>query len=175
MRVGCQSCGAELQLNPNLAGTTVSCPECGGSVTVPKRKPKPVAQETRTASTPKRKRKLRPSMWLYAAQLAVAVIGLSCLAGAFFGPGWRPPDWSYFAESPKWLMPAGIVFLILCWLVSIVPVLATLVSAVFVLCASAHAYVLSERIDASRTLALSVAMLALWCALQHRRTRQPSG
>ena len=36
MFVTCMECGAELRLNPKLAGTAVSCPQCGERVQVPK-------------------------------------------------------------------------------------------------------------------------------------------
>ena len=45
----------------------------------------------------------------------------------------------------------------------------TLVGLVLVMCACAHYYVLENEVDASRTLALALTMLAVFLALQHRR------
>jgi hypothetical protein len=48
-------------------------------------------------------------------------------------------------------------------------VLVTLTAALLALGACAWRYASAGAVDASRTLALSVAMLALWLALAHRR------
>jgi hypothetical protein len=48
-------------------------------------------------------------------------------------------------------------------------VLTTLVGALAVLAGCAFRFSQTGTVDASRTLALSVAMLALWLALSHRR------
>jgi hypothetical protein len=114
------------------------------------------------------------TLWLLAAQAALAILGLSCLAGAFFAGRWNPPAWSYFRESAMFLVPAGVGLLVLGWMASYLPTLATLLGAIFAMCACAHNYVVTGQIDASRTLALMLAMFALWSALQHRRAVAPA-
>jgi len=171
VEVACPHCGSGLQLNRNLAGTTVSCPHCGGAVAVPDA-PVRIARSRRSAAPPARKprRKAAPfTFWLLGAQACIAVLGLSCLAGAFLRSGWHPPEWSYFRENPWILVAAGIGLLLAGWTVVYLPVLTSLGVAVFVLCVCGHSYVLHQSVDASRVLALTAAMLALWLALQHRR------
>jgi len=167
----CENCGAELRLNPKLGGTTVSCPQCGTRIVVPKASRKARAPEPAPTPAPPPKRKhVRPySIWLLGAQTALIALGLSCIVGAFFS-GWKPPDSTYFREDVMWLVLAGIALFLAAWLSRVTPVLGTLAGAVGVLGACGHAYVMVGTIDASRTIALSVAMLALWLALQHRRS-----
>jgi DNA-directed RNA polymerase subunit RPC12/RpoP len=189
MLVRCEGCGAELRLNPNLKGTQVSCPQCGARMMVPEEPPEPPEPRPRLQmeeepapgppprSPPPReapsRKKLEPparvTFWLLAAQTAIGLLGVSCLAGALV-PGWEPPASTYFREPPALLVVVGVGLLVAGWLAHYLPVLATLGVAVFVLCATAHRYVVAHDVDASRTLALSAAMLALWLALQHRRS-----
>jgi len=171
VQVDCPSCGAGLELNRNLAGTKVSCPHCGGAVEVPEQRMRATA---RAASPPPRRSKGRRraapfTFWLLGAQACIALLGLSCLAGAFLRSGWDPPEWSYFRENTLLLVAVGFGLLLAGWLVIYLPVLASLGVAVFALCICGHTYVLHDAVDASRILALTVAMLALWLALQHRR------
>ena len=49
------------------------------------------------------------------------------------------------------------------------PIVMTLVAALTVLGVCAFNYHLLATVDVSRVLALSVAFLSLWCALEHRR------
>lgn len=186
MDTDCPHCGTTLRLNLNLAGTTISCPRCGGKLVVPRPERKAAAPvPERTAPTPRKKReeppaapagKRRPApftLWLLGVQATIALLGLSCLAGVFLREGWKPPEWSYFMENELVLVGAGIGLLLCGWAATYMPVLTSLGVATFVLCACAHHYVLAEGVDVSRVLALTVAMLGLWLALQHRRATAP--
>ena len=148
-------------MNPNLAGMRISCPQCGAAVTPPKqaapRRRRRAEPEPETAPAPAR----RPfSYWQLASQVTIALLGVACLAGAFFRGGWEKPEWSFFMEDPLWLAAAGAGLILLCFLGS---------RLIFVLCAGGHYYSQTGEVEVSRVLALSVAMLALWFALQHRR------
>ena len=175
MEIPCGSCGAELRLNPNLQGTTVSCPRCGAAVPVPKGMAPPAATpragpRRRDAQGPPAPRRFGTSytFWLLGAQAALALLGVSCLVGAFRRAG-GDPDWSYLREHPFALLGAGAFFLFAVWAAARVPVLTTLVAALAVLAACAWRFSEAGTVDLSRTIALSVAMLALWLALSHRR------
>lgn len=174
MEVTCGGCGAQLRLNPKLAGTTVSCPQCGAAVRVegPPRRRAPAAEPAPEAPPPPRPRltlPLRFTLWLLGAQLVVAGIGLSCLAGAFLRKRWIPPPDSYFRENGMLLIVAGIALVVAGWIAHYMPVLTTLLVALFVLGACALHYWTAGNVDASRVVALAAAMFALWLALQHRR------
>jgi ribosomal protein S27E len=174
VEVVCPGCGADLRVNPNLAGMRISCPQCGAAVTPP-------AQEKRRTA-PKRRRTAEPdpaatpapsrrpfSYWQLASQVTIALLGIACLAGAFFRGGWQKPEWSFFMEDPLWLAGAGTGLLLLCFLGSRLPLIASMVTSIFVLVAGGYYYSRTGEVEVSRVLALSVAMLALWFALQHRR------
>ena len=175
MKVPCDACGAELRLNPKLKGTQVSCPQCGARMTVPERAPAPrepaPAPPRRAAPEKPRtlKKPARVTLWLLAAQGVLGALGVSCLIGAFFS-GWKPPDHTYFRMGTTVLFLAGAGLLVAGWLAHYLPVITTLLSALFVIGACADAYRGTGVVDASRALALSAAMLALWLALQHRRS-----
>jgi hypothetical protein len=91
-----------------------------------------------------------------------------CLWAAFLRPA--APEQSLLAESGVRLLLAGVAFWIASWLTRAFPVLVTLVAALLVFGVCALQVLGRGQVDASRTIALSAAMLALWCALQHRRT-----
>jgi hypothetical protein len=86
-----------------------------------------------------------------------------------FHRGWDKPAWSFLKESPYALMGAGAFFVAAIWAAFHVPVLATLAAALGVLAACAWRFSEAGTVDVSRTLALALAMLALWLALSHRR------
>lgn len=170
MEVACGSCGAELRLNPNLQGTTVSCPRCGAAVAVPRGlapRPAPRAGEAERPRAPRRFG-IRYTFWLLGAQAALGALGVSCFAGAFHR-AWDQPEWSYVREDPYALVGAGAFFFFAVWAAYHVPVLTTLVGALAALAACAWRFSETGTVDASRVIALSVAMLALWLALSHRR------
>lgn len=170
MDIACGSCGAELRLNPNLQGTTVSCPQCGAPVTVPRAAaPRPTPRSAEAESPrPPRRFGARYTLWLLGAQAAIALLGLSCVVGAFYR-AWDQPAWSYLRESPIALVGAGALLFLAVWATYHLPVLTTLALALLVLGACAWRYMDAGAVDASRAIALAVAMLALWLALSHRR------
>lgn len=134
---------------------------------VPAERPAPRRSQGERPRTPRR---FGPtySFWLLGAQAALFVLGLSCLLGGFHALG-EPPEWSYLRENQYALLGAGGVFFLLVWAAYHLPVLTTLVGALAVLAACAWRFSEKGTVDASRTLALAVAMLALWLALSHRR------
>lgn len=169
MEVVCGSCNATLRLNPKLAGMTTSCPQCGVEIVVPESPPEPPQAVDLTGPPRRLKPPDRFTFWLLGAQATLAVLGLSCILGAFFHRRWEPPAWSYFRENEMLLLLVGVGLLLGGWLAHYLPVLTTLGVSVLVMCVCAHYYVLEHVVDASRTLALAVSMLALFLALQHRR------
>ena len=178
MEVACDSCGASLRLNPALEGTSVSCPQCGAKVKVPeapaatpppRRRLELEPDEPEPMASRKLKLPLRFTLWLLGAQATLAILGLTCLAGAFYGDDWNPPEWSYFRENPLILAATGIALIAAGWLAHYLPVLTTLAVVLLVVGACSLYYLGAGRVDASRVIALSLAMLALWLALQHRR------
>ena len=172
MEAPCESCGATLRLNPALAGTPISCPQCGEKTVVPtppKEPPPTRVPPPRPAPPPKLKLPARFTLWLLGAQTVLAVLGLTCLAGAFFHREWNPPGWSYFRENPMLLVVVGIGLIVAGWLAHYMPILITLCTSLLVMGACALHYATAREVDASRALALSVSLLAVWLALQHRR------
>jgi len=182
LEVLCGGCNATLKLNPKLAGMTTSCPQCGIEIIVPQAplelEPDPLgplpphipeAPQPLQQPRSKLKRPARVTLWLLGAQSMLAILGLSCVLGAFFHRRWQPPSWSYFHENEILLLLVGVGLLLGGWLAHYLPILTTLGVAVLVMCVCAHNYVLHSEVDASRTLALAGAMLALFLALQHRR------
>ncbi len=155
---------------------TTSCPQCGVEIVVPEASleqgpdpDQPLPLHVAEAPQPKLKRPARFTLWLLGAQSALAILGLSCVLGAFFRRRWQPPSSSYFFENEMLLLLVGVGLLLGGWLVHYLPILMTLGVAVLVMCVCAHYYVLENEVDASRTLALAIAMLAVFLALQHRR------
>lgn len=185
MEVICGGCDATLKLNPKLAGMTTSCPQCGVEIVVPQApleleddplepsRPLPphVPEAPDYSGVPKKKLKkpARITLWLLGAQSTLAILGLTCVLAAFFHRRWEPPEWSYFRENEMLLLLVGVGLLLGGWLAHYLPILTTLGVSVLVMCVCAHNYVLHHQVDASRTLALAMAMLALFLALQHRR------
>jgi len=165
--VACGKCGAGLRLNPNLQGTTVSCPRCGAAVPVPRAAP---ARRREEADRPRGPRRFgaRYTLWLLGAQTALAGLGVSCLVGVFHRSADRP-EWSYLSENKYALLGVGGIFFLAVWAAYHLPVLTTLLAGLLVLGACAWRYVDAGTVDLSRAIALAVAMLALWLALSHRR------
>jgi len=168
-------CGAELRLNAKLAGTTVSCPQCGARVSVPREQParrKLELEPERAARAPvKRGRRPEPfTFYMMAAQAVLLGLSLLCFVAAFRPGSWRPPSWSWFAEPPLLLMLFGVGFAFCAFMVRYVPRLMALL-AVLIVCGGILAGHRLEQqpVDASRTLALAAAMLAVWLAMEHRR------
>lgn len=170
MNLRCTGCGASLRVNPNLLGTTLTCPKCGTTFPTeegsrpPPRKEKPF-------------RRPRPpfTLWLILGQALLFLLGASCLAGALFRDAWKPPAWSYFQENRLVLAAAGVGFVVLSGVARLLPVLMTLVASLAVMWACALHYTATGEVDASRALALSAALFSVWLALQHRRALAPQG
>jgi hypothetical protein len=175
LEVLCGNCNSTLRLNPKLAGMTTSCPQCGIEIVVPEAPPEPdplaAAPQPFTGGARQGtlQRPARFTLWLLGAQSTLAILGLTCVLGAFFHRRWQPPEWSYFRENEMLLLLVGVGLLLGGWLAHYLPILTTLGVSVLVMCVCAHNYVLHNEVDASRTLALAMAMLALFLALQHRR------
>ncbi|HEX5136915.1 MAG TPA: hypothetical protein VFY93_08090 [Planctomycetota bacterium] len=169
MDVACGKCGAGLRLNPNLAGTTVSCPRCGAPIAVP-RAAREAPRRLEEADRPRTPRRFGATytLWLLGAQAALAVLGLSCLVGVF-RPSADRPAWSYLSEDKYALAGAGALLLLAVWAAYHFPVLTTLATALLAIGVCALRYVDAAAVDVTRTAALVVAMLALWLALNHRR------
>jgi len=181
VEVDCKGCGARLKVNRNLAGTRISCPQCGGALIVPKDVAK---AERREAAAPKARaaqpaaprstapvaRRRSPSTgWLLAAQVVLGLLGLAFFGGAFLRGSWDPPDWTLLGINPLALSGAGLFVLFLSALAHSRPVSATLLGALAAMGVAALYWKDHAHVDASRTLLVMVMMLALWCALQHRR------
>ena len=172
MEIRCEGCGADLKVNRNLVGTTIPCPQCG----------EPVKAEESQATAPRPTQRRRPeapppeppappyTAWLFGVQAIMVTLGLSCLMGAFFHEDWNPPVTSYFQVSPMLLVPVGAGLLLLAAAARRMPVLMALMTALAVLWVCALDY---PGIDASRVIALSLTMLGVWLALQHRRALTP--
>lgn len=173
MEVRCGGCGAGLEVNPNLGGTRISCPGCGAAVLVPA-SPAPRPRRRPEPDAPRPAPREPYSAWLFAAQAALVALGAACLAGPFATGEWDPPRWSFFREDGLVLVVAGAAFLVAAGLARRLPILTTLLAAIAVLAACALHYRAEREVDASRALALSLAMLALWLALQHRRAVRSS-
>ncbi len=178
MEVACGKCGTALKVNRNLAGASVSCPNCGAPVRVPAEPPRrrapsgPLALEADDGPP----RTPPPfTLWLLGCQVALLLIGLGCLAGALFRGGWNPPPGSLFTENPLYLLGGGAGAVALSALVRRMPVLLSLLGALALLWVCALRYDAMGEVDASRTVALSLSMLAVCCALEHRRATGAGG
>jgi hypothetical protein len=178
-------CGAELRLNPKLAGTAVSCPQCGERVQVPKgdagvhvrkqAKPRIQIEPDPARSAPAQPaRSARPepfTFFMMAAQAVLFLLALSCVWAAFNVGGWEPPSWSYFGEHDFALLGAAGLLVFFGFMTRYRPLTMTL-AAVLLVCASIFLGQKFEDhpLDASRTIALSLTLLSVWLALEHRRT-----
>jgi hypothetical protein len=170
----------------------MSCPQCGTRIDVPKDKkaapapaeaapapkpaPKPKPKAARPAPKPEPKSepaplKFRFTVWLLTAQVVLLGLGAACIWGAFMGEEEGLPEWSFLRYNSLYLAGAGIVLLVLGAAAGHAPTLWTLTAVLFVLGACGYHYYAEGVVDASRILALSLTMLALWLALQHRRAR----
>jgi len=181
--VTCRECGTVLHVNPNLGGVTMRCPRCGAEIRLQPKAPEEAAagaprpaRRARAKPEPPRAREAAPArprppatLWLLLAQLVLLALGGSCVAGAFFKEAWGPAPPSYFHEPPPALALAGVLYLLLSVLARRLPVLAGLAGALAAMWAGAIHFQERGALDASRTVALALAMLALWLGLQHRR------
>lgn len=167
-------CGAELRLNAKLAGTSVSCPQCGSKVEVPREQPRRKLElEPERAPAPAVRRGRRPepfTFYMMASQAVLLALALVCFVAAFRPGDWDPPSWSWFAEHPLILMAFGIAFAFCGFMERYFPRTMALF-AVLIVCGGILAghRLLHRPVDASRTLALSAALLAVWLAMEHRR------
>jgi len=164
MDVACGKCGTALKVNRNLAGASVSCPNCGAPVEVPKTAPR-----IRPASAPAPARSRPFTLWLLGCQIALLLIGIGCIAGALLRGGWNPPPGSLFMENAFYLFCGGAGAVALSVLASRMPVLLSLLGALVLLWVCAVRFDTAGEVDASRAIALSLSMLAVCCALEHRR------
>ena len=179
-------CGAELRLNPKLAGTAVSCPQCGERVRVPKgvaevpaaRRAKPRLQleepdpQPAPPQPPKPGRRPEPfTFWMMAAQSVLFVLAGACVWGAIRIGGWEPPTWSLFAEHSFALLGAAVAFIFTGFMLRYWPVIMSLL-AVLLACGGIYLgdHFGGHPIDASRTIALALTLLAVWLALEHRKS-----
>jgi len=177
--VTCQECGAELRLNAKLAGTSVSCPACGTKVAVPREQPaarrkleieeKPLPAAP--ARPPVRRRRLEPlTFYMMASQAVLLALALVAFVAAFRPGSWQPPASTWFGEHPLVLMGLGVVFAFCAFMERYWPRTKALL-AVLVVSAGIWAgdQFLHRDVDASRTLALSITLLAVWLSMEHRR------
>jgi len=175
VEVVCDSCGVTLKVNPKLGGTTMACPQCQARFRVPTESAPRPARRRRAAAVPVPPDEPEDppppyTAWLFGAQALLIAAGGTCLAGALFRSGWNPPNWSVYQEDPVLLALSGIGLCVAALAARHLPVFVTLVCAIVTLCACAVAFRrVPHEVDASRTLLLATAMLALWLALQHRR------
>ena len=169
-------CGAELRLNRNLAETSVSCPECGSRVTVPAAPKKPPAKlalepEPEPVREPVKHAK-RPepfTFYMMAAQSVLLALALTCFVAAFKPGDWKPPHWSWFAGHPLALGAFGIGFAFCAFMARYAPRLMALLAVLIVTGGIYLGHLSGHPVDASRTLALATALLAVWLAMEHRR------
>ncbi|MGH7162357.1 MAG: hypothetical protein ACREID_02650 [Planctomycetota bacterium] len=164
MKLDCGGCGATLKVNPNLGGAALACPKCGAEVRVPAG-----ARGSPRAAVPAARRPARYTIALLLAQALLLALAGSCLAGALFREALSPPAWSYLHESPILLAAAGATLFLLAIGARRLPVLSTLAAALLVMWGCALHFRSDAEVDASRTLALSASLAAVWLALQHRR------
>ena len=176
MIVACAACEADLRINRNLAGTTMSCPECGERFEVPAAPPERSAPAT-PRSTSKRRPKRDPkdpapplpmSLSLLGAQALLIVLAVICFLGAFFRASWNPPEWSFMQENVLLLTGVGIGLIIASAAARRYPIVSTLTVVLAILVICALHYRTTRVVDASRVLALSLSMVALWLAMEHR-------
>lgn len=161
-------------MNRNLAGTALPCPQCGERVEVPEQSPAalPEPKEQRAEAKPREKRVARPlplSLSLLGAQAILGLMAAACFAGALLRSSWNPPATSVFGQDPMLLIALGgsLVFALLAALRY--PITSTLLVVLGMLLFSALHYRTDRVLDASHVIAISLAMVALWLAMEHRR------
>lgn len=176
MIVACTACGADLRINTNLVGTTMSCPTCGERFEVPAAPPQQGAPATPRSSSPRRPRRdpkdrvpaLPMSLSLLGAQALLVALAVICFLGAFFRDSWNPPHWSFMQENVLLLTGVGIGLIIASAATRRYPIFSTLAVVLAILVMCALHYRTTRVVDASRVLALSLSMVALWLAMEHR-------
>lgn len=179
MEIACRECGTVLRVNPRLDGVAVRCPRCNAEIRVKAPRAEPPAEAPPPPPPPQRRLEPPPkpasalrhaySLWLFLAQTALVGLGVACVAGVLFRDRWRPPPGSFLHEPELPLLAAGATFVLLGAFARVFPVAMALLGALGTMTAFAWQHGEGRPVDASRTLALAVAMLALWFALQHRR------
>ena len=171
-------------MNRNLAGTALPCPQCGERVEVPEqpreraaatqpvgRRPRLELESERAEKEPREKRPAQPlpmSLSLLGAQAILGLMAAACFAGAFLKGSWNPPATSFFGQDPLLLtaLGGGLVFALLAALRY--PITSTLLVVLGMLLLSAMHYRTDRVLDASRVIAISLGMIALWLAMEHR-------
>jgi hypothetical protein len=171
VRVDCPACGAALSVNRNLAGTTIPCPQCAGSVPVQEAPPpaEPAPEPPRRAKQQEKKHPLPYSLNLLGAHAVLLLLAVACFAGAFLRKSWQPPEQSFFGVNPLILIGLGIGLVFAMVMAMRFPILATLGVVLGMLVLTALHYRELRVVDASRVIAISLAMVALWFAMEHRK------
>lgn len=105
---------------------------------------------------------------LMAAQSLLIVLAIGCFLGALFKHEWDPPAWSLFQENELILAGSGIGLVFAAIAARRFPILATLAVVLAALAACGLHYRTDRVVDASRVVALSLSMVALWLAMEHR-------
>ncbi len=108
------------------------------------------------------------SLSLLGAQALLVSMALVCFAGAFFRSSWDPPRWSFMHDNELLLIAAGIGLLLASAGARRYPITTTLAVVLTILVICALHYRTHRVVDASRVLVLSVSMVALWLAMEHR-------
>lgn len=181
MNVDCNACGAHLKVNRNLAGTTLPCPQCGARLQLPDapppgRVPAPAARpgrrrqiESRKAAKPQRKSRPLPlSLSLLGAQTVLFLLAATCFLGAFFQHAWQPPATSLYGAEQLVLAGLGAGLAIAAFAAYRYPITSTLTVAIGLLVLAALHYRTDRVLDASHVLVISLSMLSLWLAMEHR-------
>ena len=129
----------------------------------------PLSAAAPKSTAPASRRRTPSTGWLVAAQVVLGVLGLAFFGGAFLRGNWDPPAWTLLGINPLGLSAAGLFVLFLSAVARTRPVSATLLAALLAIGVAALHWKDHAHVDASRTLLMMATMLALWCALQHRR------
>ncbi len=108
------------------------------------------------------------SLSLLGAQALLILLALVCFLGAFFRDSWNPPDRSFMQENVLLLTAVGIGLIIASAAARRYPIFSTLAVVLAILVMCALHYRSTRVVDASRVLALSLSMVALWLAMEHR-------
>ncbi|MHC4957480.1 MAG: hypothetical protein ACYTGN_03830 [Planctomycetota bacterium] len=120
----------------------------------------------------KQKKKKHPipySLNLLGAHAVLLVLAVACFAGAFLRKSWEPPPQSFFGVNPLILIGLGIALVFAIVMSVRFPILATLCVVLGMLVLTALHYRDLRVVDASRVIAISMAMVALWFAMEHRK------